>query len=245
MVPGGHMSVDNSLFAGTGSCLTIVYSLRDLADARVAATRNTFVTSYIFSIIMTGDATGAPAKVPVVQVDSSSNILDGHVMLALTYGLPDQDALDAFDDSAVHRGWLSWRDQNNLYRDQRHFFRSAAFVVASSPRSVILCKSQTEWDDFWGLQSTSSVPGQIRFQGGDLRAKGVATPEKLTPEQFRLAPQSPGTGAGPGGKDLGADVDLVGPGPRYERWKQTPDYQQWLKDTGQEPTVGAAAPRQP
>ena len=35
------------------------------------------------------------------------------------------------------------------------------------------------------------------------------------------------------GKDLGADVDLVGPGAAYERWKRTPDYQEWLKDTGQ------------
>ena len=34
-------------------------------------------------------------------------------------------------------------------------------------------------------------------------------------------------------QDLGADVDLVGPGPAYERWKKTPEYQQWLKDSGQ------------
>src|SRR6185369_7933420 len=39
--------------------------------------------------------------------------------------------------------------------------------------------------------------------------------------------------AGKDGKDLGADVDLVGPGAAYERWKKTPAYQQWLKDTGQ------------
>ena len=37
----------------------------------------------------------------------------------------------------------------------------------------------------------------------------------------------------PDGKDLGADVDLVGPGAAYERWKKTLEYQQWLKDTGQ------------
>jgi hypothetical protein len=24
------------------------------------------------------------------------------------------------------------------------------------------------------------------------------------------------------------DVDLVGPGPAYERWKKTPEYQRWL-----------------
>ena len=28
-------------------------------------------------------------------------------------------------------------------------------------------------------------------------------------------------------------MDLVGPGPAYERWKKTADYQQWLKETGQ------------
>jgi hypothetical protein len=39
--------------------------------------------------------------------------------------------------------------------------------------------------------------------------------------------------AGKDGKDLGADVDLVGPGAAYKRWKKTPEYQQWLRDTGQ------------
>jgi hypothetical protein len=38
-------------------------------------------------------------------------------------------------------------------------------------------------------------------------------------------------GALPGGKDLGADVDLVGPGEAYERWHKTPAYQDWLKQT--------------
>ena len=68
---------------------------------------------------------------------------------------------------------------------------------------------------------------------GDLLAKLGAAPEKLTPEDFRLRPDSAGYRAGKDKKDLGADVDLVGPGPAYERWKKTPDYQQWLKDTGQ------------
>jgi len=53
-----------------------------------------------------------------------------------------------------------------------------------------------------------------------------------TPEHFRLGPDSAGYRAGPYGKDL-ADVDLVGPGEAYERWKKTPEYQQWLEETGQ------------
>ena len=55
--------------------------------------------------------------------------------------------------------------------------------------------------------------------------------EKHTPEDFRLASDSAGKGTGPDGMDLGADVDLVGPGAAYERWKTTAEYQQWLQET--------------
>jgi hypothetical protein len=56
----------------------------------------------------------------------------------------------------------------------------------------------------------------------------------VKPDDFRLRADSAGYKAGPDGKNLGADVDLVGPGAAYERWKQTPEYQQWLKETEQE-----------
>ena len=72
-----------------------------------------------------------------------------------------------------------------------------------------------------------------RFKGGDLVAKFAADSAKLTPDDFRLRADSPGYRAGDDGKDLGADVDLVGPGAAYERWKMTPAYQQWLVETGQ------------
>src|SRR5262249_19491823 len=75
--------------------------------------------------------------------------------------------------------------------------------------------------------------GNVRFQGGDLLKRALTAPEKLTAEDFRLRADSAGTKAGKDGKDLGADVDLIGPGPAYERWKKTPEYQQWLKDTRQ------------
>ena len=46
---------------------------------------------------------------------------------------------------------------------------------------------------------------------------------------FRLRDDSLGKKAGPGGKDLGADVDRVGPGKAYEEWKKTDDYKAWRK----------------
>ena len=90
-----------------------------------------------------------------------------------------------------------------------------------------------DWDRFWGQTNTGSVDGEIRFHGGDLITRARSAPEKLTAEDFRLWADSAGYRAGKDKKDLGADVDLVGPGAAYEWWKKTPEYQQWLKETGQ------------
>jgi hypothetical protein len=61
----------------------------------------------------------------------------------------------------------------------------------------------------------------------------TAAPERTASDDFRLRPDSAGYRAGKDGKDLGADIDLVGPGEAYERWKKTPDYRQWLEESGQ------------
>jgi hypothetical protein len=91
---------------------------------------------------------------------------------------------------------------------------------------------QAAWDRFWNLQPTAARSGTPKFQGGDVFALTQTGAQALGPEAFRLRPDSTGYRAGKDGKDLGADVDLVGPGPAYERWKKTPAYQQWLKDMG-------------
>ena len=90
-----------------------------------------------------------------------------------------------------------------------------------------------DWNRFWKQSDTGSVEGHVRFEAGDLFQKAAANLEKLSATDFRLRPDSAGYRTGPDGKDLGADVDLVGPGPAYERWKKTPEYEEWLKETGQ------------
>jgi hypothetical protein len=91
-----------------------------------------------------------------------------------------------------------------------------------------------DWNRLWDQQGTGSVEGAIRFQGGDVATRGANDLELLTPDDFRLRPDSAGYRAGKDGKDLGADVDLVGPGAAYERWKMMPEYQEWLEATEQE-----------
>jgi hypothetical protein len=89
-----------------------------------------------------------------------------------------------------------------------------------------------DWQQFWKLEPATGSWGRICFQAESLSEQVIEAPQTVSAADFRLRGDSLGKKAGPGGKDLGADVDLVGPGKAYERWKQTPDYQQWLQDTG-------------
>ena len=80
-------------------------------------------------------------------------------------------------------------------------------------------KTLAEWNQYWGQSDTGSIEGVARFQAGDAV---YSTPDTLGPYDFRLQTDSAGYRAGPDGKDLGPDIDFVGPGPAYERLKKTP-----------------------
>ena len=123
---------------------------------------------------------------------------------------------------------IRWQEVSNLYHASDLFLRLADPDTAKMDFEIA---DLAGWHRFWGLENTGSTEGVIRFQGGNLLARAKSYPEQLTPEDFRLRPDSAGYRAGPDGKDLGADIDLVGPGEAYERWKKTPEYQQWQKET--------------
>jgi hypothetical protein len=119
---------------------------------------------------------------------------------------------------------LRWRDQGNVY-----WLGEEAFV-ACLPTGFI--KDLAEWNQYWGLKDTGSLQGRVLLRGNP-QGLLASNPDAITPAHFRLRPDSAGYQAAKDGKDLGADVDLVGPGAAYEKWKKTPEYQQWLKDTRQ------------
>src|SRR5262249_32371982 len=120
---------------------------------------------------------------------------------------------------------VSWNGERNAYGAGSAFLRLAG-LPWPEPLAAKLTAGLAGWEQLWGTAEAGSVQGRIRFKGGDLLARAQEAPEKLTPEDFRLRPDSAGYQAGKDKKDLGADVDLVGPGAAYEKWKKTPEYQQ-------------------
>jgi hypothetical protein len=126
-----------------------------------------------------------------------------------------------------------WEGERNLFSLRGLFMGPSVWQTGNDGDSTNAINALPEWRDFWASAETGSVEGVARFHGGNLLQKALTTPDQLRPGDFRLRPDSAGYRAGPDGKDLGADVDLVGPGPAYERWKQSPEYQEWLRETGQ------------
>jgi hypothetical protein len=124
---------------------------------------------------------------------------------------------------------MQWREGRSLY--PVHCLM--ALMELKKNTFHPLCSGLGEWHQFWGQPASGSVTGAARFAAADLRTRLRGKVQTLTPADFRLAKGSPGQGAGPGGKDLGADVDLVGPGEAYHRWRQSPAYRGWRNKTNE------------
>jgi hypothetical protein len=150
---------------------------------------------------------------PGVAVTAGHNVFDqGAVVLQVEqtgeWGLPSAEV------QARLPRVLAWRENENVYSSGAGF---AAWGL-NDPSAGGL-KTSGEWFRFWKANAGHTTLGRIRYQGGGLRGKAASAPESLAPADFRVLSIREG-----------ADVDLVGPGTAYARWKRTPAYRQWLKD---------------
>lgn len=225
--------VDNCLLAGIRNLEIDDYDGGQDHDNSVRLTHNTFLCDDRGAVgtNLPPALWSAKENLKPIQVDASANIFDTssvYVMNGLSFTPADKQPLPPEGVAARLRRVLTWRDRLNLYAP------GGSSVTTYTPEPLVVGpKNLTDWRRFWGPPDGDAIEGRTRYRGGDLLTKLRATPEKLNPEDFRLRPDSPGYRAGKDGKDLGADIDFVGPGPAYERWKKTPEYQQWLKDSGQ------------
>jgi hypothetical protein len=230
----GALVVDNCLQAG--ALVNIQNFAPDPTTVPIRLTRNTMLADLPFYVSLNRlpNVPAAGRKVSPVEVAASANVFDGRrglFYLNQTRLLNPAALSEPAAAEALVGRLFAWRGQRNLYPTGVPLL---ACDDAPKPLpSTRDYKSLAAWKAFWATTEVGSLQGCPRFQGGDLRAKAALTPELITPDDFRLRPDSPGYKAGKDGKNLGADVDLVGPGKAYERWKKTPEYEQWLKDSGQ------------
>jgi hypothetical protein len=224
--PTGTLRVENCIDAGSYSALNLSMDGPPVQHVSVALRRNTWAARNALFIVPVNDPltpreADAPWQ-PRLSIEAAQTLFacSGAFVRYSPGALPPQPLADAV------RGTMSWRDEQSLY--------PVKISVRAGPEPVpSRIDGIAAWDRLWDTQQPGSLTGRPRFQGGDLDAIATEGSERLKPDDFRLRPDSPGYRAGKDGKDLGADVDLVGPGPAYERWKKTPEYQQWLKQTGQ------------
>lgn len=231
--PRARFVVENCVHA-SGSCCSF-YQVTDKGKIHGGLSHNSSVTTHhaVFAHLGHVPWDSDPSEKPY-QVTSSESVFSASRILDAYQGSTLIGRIKGRTTAEIE-AWLptvlDWRDQLNAYD------RGGMSVTWHGEPGFIpvpkVDRSPAEWSGYWGDTEGEALEGVVRFSGGDLAARLMTAPEKILPEDFRLRADSIGYRSGSDGKDLGADVDLVGPGAAYERWKKTPEYQQWLKDTGQ------------
>jgi WD40 repeat protein len=232
---GTRSAVANCVFAGgTWALFTRRWGPRQPGDS-VVVRHSTLVTPGALAYFLDAEPdlpkpAARPAG-PPVRIEARENVFDTTWAGILQFDhnfLVEKSPLSPARAEALLKRLARWHDGGNLYPVTGNLLRlSRNFQWDEGVRER---RSLAAWAEFWG-GSEHSRQGAARYRGGDLRTRVVRAPESLSAEDFRLLPASPGRGAGAGGRDLGADVDLVGPGPAYERWQKTAAYRAWLEQT--------------
>jgi hypothetical protein len=224
-----RVTVENCLIAGDGGGI-LAGNVQDWADVRIAVRHSSFsTTGYLpFHLAFSPKPEILNRQTAAGQVELSANVVVGAPLLCTQEVDKEAKPLTALEVENQLGRLVTFREVQNLYAVQPPdaFLWLQINYAAGKPGNF---QTLADWERFWGLKDTGSIQSQVRFKK-DIPRSYKGDP---IPDDFRLANDSPGKAAGKGGKDLGADMELVGPGAAYERFKETPVYQQWLKDSGQ------------
>jgi hypothetical protein len=234
----GSLLVENCVDCGHYAFLQLVADFNSRGRSSILLRGNTSAaraTVHIFAENL--PQTPPPAATPLeprLSVECVLNVFQSREDL-LRFGPSKQLPPDVTPEEMVAhcRASCSWQDEGSLYSNAGYLSVIDQDINRTRPHRV--AASLEDWNRFWGRDSSTALAGAPVYHGGDVYGIAQLGGASLAPQDFRLRPDSPGYRAGPGGKDLGADVDLVGPGPGYERWKKTPEYERWRAEAAPDP----------
>jgi hypothetical protein len=194
--------------------------------------RNTFASGVGLTLMipdeLAASVRGQTKPVVPASFESEDNVWQTNHVLELISATPKHPkGLPLEELRRILPEAFLWRERSNVYGLDTPWF----CFHASDPDGIL--KDLAEWNEFWGLKDSNSQQSNVLLRGQPLKLTDD-NPRTITRDDFRLRVGSAGYRAGKDGKDLGADVDLVGPGAAYERWKKAPEFKEWLKETGQE-----------
>jgi serine/threonine protein kinase len=176
---------------------------RTSARAVVTLVRNTLAAR----VILTLATSAAPSG---LRLFAGTNIFDARVFLqtGLREGAGDLKAL------------LDWQENHNLHAVADSLIDPRFGFGEAKPPSL------PAWNRFWTQTNRGSVELPLRLAASLRRVPVPAlTPRhfQLTAAQWDLIQTAGGTRA----IAYGATVELVGPGQAYDRWRRSPEHQQW------------------
>jgi len=233
---------DNNILAGGPgpSC-----HFRQRAEkVSVELNRSTFTTPALHFILELSPtaALGEGDRPPPYDVKVTENVFNSGYFFGFFQDfpryVPEVKALPADQAEALLPRLVAWRGQRNVYSRGISLLGLGAVGESHQAETLQPTRARTtlaDWQQLWGRAETDSLQGRVVFQGGDVAIKADTALDQVVPAVFQLHSDSVGKSAGEGGHDLGADVDYVGPGAAYQRWKTTPAYQEWLRAIGQSP----------
>jgi serine/threonine protein kinase len=182
--------------------------------------------------------TEVSGKGPPITIEMTTNVIDSQsqfVRFLFAAYKADEKSLTAEQAEAALPRLVRWQMRDNLLPEGIGLLHCVQGWNQLLPGSTER-RTLTEWNLVWRLPADNSLQDRPVFADVNVADRLVKTAEEVTAADFRLDPDgSPGKGAGPGKQDLGANVDLIGPGAPYERWKKTGEYRDWLKTSGQVP----------
>jgi hypothetical protein len=160
-----------------------------------------------------------------VRVLASHNVIDNGGS-AVLFNESHEQPVVAAEAQALFQRLLTWKGEHNVFRAGSEVGRFASRKPLEGEGRPV--KTLEDWQHFWGPGSeTESAAAAIKFHGSAAKNLG---PEASVSE-FALEPGNAGLRPEPGEKGPGADTKLVGPGAPYERWKNTPEYDDWRRKT--------------
>jgi hypothetical protein len=212
----GHVVLDNCI--STADATLGLWNVEHADGVVVECTHNTFLgkTPLLFHL-----ATNPKVRLPI-RLTATGNIFSPQqAVVQFRYWHFGPVYGDA-DLEALFPQLVSWQDRCNLYPPG-----GKILGIATGPHWQVRIapgvKDLKQWHALWNQQLADSSQGVPKFRAAD-------PAQAQQPESFALLPESPGRNRAGGGRDMGADVSLVGPGPAFEAWQRTMEYKNyWQK----------------